>query len=61
MISRIKVPVEELYRFVGARALWCTNVRFIRLINIRGKKIEELISVLLNFRCYKDSVESSTM
>lgn len=27
----------------------------------RGKKNEELISVLLNFRCYNDSVESSTM
>lgn len=25
------------------------------------KKTEELISVLLNFRCYNDSVESSTM
>lgn len=72
------MPVEklQLYRFVGAHCalLWCTNVRFIRLVNLRtkgeeggggkgagGGGNEELISVFLNFRCYNDSVESSTM
>lgn len=63
-----KVPVEklQLYRFESERTrVVVVYKRKIRLVNLRGggrgEKSEELISVLLNFRCYNDSVESSTM
>lgn len=69
MISRrIKVPVEKLQLYIILSERTRVVVVYKRKIYKtrkweagREKKNEELISVLLNFCCYNDSVESLTM